>query len=341
MVIRPVCRDDKQALLELAGKTGVGFTSLPQNEENISERIERVLASWEGTNSLGEQGYLFVLEDTLSKKVVGVSGIEVAMGLSEPWYDFRVGTLVHASKELNVYTQMPTLFLSNDHTGHSELCTLFLEPDYRRDKNGQLLSKCRMLFMAVFQDKFADKVIAEMRGVSDDDGNSLFWESLGRHFFSIDFREADQLTGMGQKSFIAELMPKHPLYVDFLKDEAKEVIAQVHPKTIPARKILESEGMRYEGYIDIFDAGPTLEAYTQDLRIVRDSEHRKVVVSATMDRGDKPMLIGNDSYKNFRAIIGNQRVTGTEIYITPTQAEELNVSDGEKVRVVPLFAKEK
>ncbi|MCE0495857.1 arginine N-succinyltransferase [Vibrio salinus] len=341
MVIRPVCRQDKQALMMLAGSTGIGFTSLPHDENKISERIERVLATWEGTNEVAEQGYLFVLEDTSENCIVGVCGIEVAMGLSEPWYDFRVGTLVHASKELNVYTQMPTLFLSNDHTGHSELCTLFLEPDYRKNKNGHLLSKSRMLFIAAFQDQFADKVIAEMRGVSDEDGYSPFWERLGRHFFSIDFREADQLTGLGQKSFIAELMPKHPLYVDFLTEEAKTVIAQVHPNTIPARRILESEGMRYEGYIDIFDAGPTLEAYTKDLRIVRDSELRKVVISLTMNEGDKQFLIGNDSYKNFRAIIGAQRVTGTEIYITPMQAEALNVSDGENVRVVSLFSKEK
>lgn len=341
MVIRPVCIDDKQALLELAGKTGAGFTSLPENEEKIAERIERVLATWEGTNPLCEQGYLFVLEDTSAKKVVGVSAVEVAIGLSDPWYDFRVGTLVHASKELNVYTQMPTLFLSNDHTGHSELCTLFLDPDYRKGKNGHLLSKCRMLFMSAFQDKFADKVIAEMRGVSDENGDSPFWENLGRHFFSIDFNEADYLTGMGQKAFIAELMPKHPLYVDFLKDQAKKVIAQVHPQTIPARKILEGEGMRYEGYVDIFDAGPTLEAYTQDLRIVKDSEHRKVVVSETMDEGDKTLLIGNDSYKNFRAIVAAQRVTGTEIYLTSKQAEVLMVSEGEKIRVAPLFSKER
>ncbi|MDC0611495.1 arginine N-succinyltransferase [Vibrio sp.] len=341
MVIRPVSQDDKHALLELASKTGVGFTSLPHDEVMLEARIQRMLDTWEGTNTRGEQGYLFVLEDTLTRKVVGLSGIEVAIGLSEPWYDFRVGTLVHASKELNVYTQMPTLFLSNDHTGHSELCTLFLDPEYRKDKNGHLLSKSRMLFMAAFQDQFADKVIAEMRGVSDEKGSSPFWESLGRHFFAIDFHEADQLTGKGQKSFIAELMPKHPLYVDFLTEEAKSVIAQVHPKTLPARKILESEGMRYEGYIDIFDAGPTLEAYTQDLRIIRDSELRKVVISATMNQGDKPLLIGNDSYKNYRAIIGTQRVTGTEIYLTPMQAEALNISEGEKVRVVALFALEK
>lgn len=41
----------------------------------------------------------------------------------------------------------------------------------------------------------------------------------------------------GQKSFIAELMPKHPLYVDFLSPEARESIGQVHPHTAPARAI--------------------------------------------------------------------------------------------------------
>ncbi len=341
MVIRPVTRDDKQALLKLATKTGVGFTSLPNNETRLAERIERMIATWEGEAPYHDQGYLFVLEDTETKEVVGISGVEVAIGLTEPWYDFRVGTLVHASKELDVYTQMPTLFLSNDHTGNSELCTLFLDPDFRKDKNGHLLSKSRMLFMSTFEDKFADKLIAEMRGVSDENGNSPFWESLGRHFFSIDFSEADYLTGIGQKAFIAELMPKHPMYVDFLTDEAKAVIAEVHENTLPARKILESEGMRYEGYIDIFDAGPTLEAYTKDLRIVRESEMRKVVVSSNYQETESTLLIGNQSYKNYRAIIGCQPCSETEITLSPEQAETLNVSNGDVIKVAPLFAKER
>lgn len=340
MVIRPVTRDDKQALLKLATKTGVGFTSLPNNEARLAARIERMIETWEGKAPIHDQGYLFVLEDTESKQVVGISGVEVAIGLTEPWYDFRVGTLVHASKELNVYTQMPTLFLSNDHTGYSELCTLFLDPDYRKDKNGHLLSKSRMLFMSTFEDKFADKLIAEMRGVSDENGNSPFWESLGRHFFSIDFSEADYLTGIGQKAFIAELMPKHPMYVDFLTDEAKVVIAEVHESTLPARKILESEGMRYEGYIDIFDAGPTLEAYTKDLRIVRESETRKVLISETYRETHSTLLVGNLDYRNYRAIIGRQPCTATEITLSPAQAEILNVANGDLIRVAPLFAKE-
>jgi len=341
MVIRPVARDDKQALLKLATKTGVGFTSLPNNESRLVERIERMIATWDGEAPIHDQGYLFVLEDSETQQVVGISGVEVAIGLTEPWYDFRVGTLVHASKELDVYTQMPTLFLSNDHTGYSELCTLFLDPDFRKDKNGHLLSKSRMLFMSTFEDKFADKLIAEMRGVSDQNGNSPFWESLGRHFFSIDFSEADYLTGIGQKAFIAELMPKHPMYVDFLTDEAKAVIAEVHESTLPARRILESEGMRYEGYIDIFDAGPTLEAYTKDLRIVRENELRKVVVSNDYEETESTLLIGNQSYKNYRAIIGCQPCNETEITLSPQQAETLCVGEGDFIRVAPLFAKER
>ena len=340
MLIRPIKRQDKQALLQLAQKTGTGFTSLPHNEIHLEERIERMIATWEGKAPLSEQGYLFVLEESETKKVVGISAIEVAIGLNDPWYDFHVGTQVHASKELGIYRQMQKLTLSNDHTGHSELCTLFLDPDYRKDKNGQLLSKSRLLFIAGFTDKFSPRIIAEMRGVNDEQGESPFWESLGRHFFAIDFHEADYLTGIGQKSFIAQLMPKHAFYVDFLTQAAQNVIAEVHPSTLPARKILESEGMRYEGYVDIFDAGPTLEAYTKDLRVVKKSRLRQVKVSSKDIIGEEILLLGNDKYQAFRAIIASPQVDRCNIYLSQAQAEALSVVDGEQLRVVPLFEKE-
>lgn len=56
---------------------------------------------------------------------------------------------------------------------------------------------------------------------------------------------------MGQKAFIAELMPRHPLYVDMLPDDAKAAIGIVHPNTRPAYNLLLEEGLRYKGYIDI------------------------------------------------------------------------------------------
>lgn len=215
MVIRPVERSDVSALMQLASKTGGGLTSLPANEATLSARIERAIKTWQGELPKSEQGYVFVLEDSETGTVAGICAIEVAVGLNDPWYNYRVGTLVHASKELNVYNALPTLFLSNDHTGSSELCTLFLDPDWRKEGNGYLLSKSRFMFMAAFRDKFNDKVVAEMRGVIDEHGYSPFWQSLGKRFFSMDFSRADFLCGIGQKAFIAELMPKHPIYTHF------------------------------------------------------------------------------------------------------------------------------
>jgi arginine N-succinyltransferase len=342
MFIRPVEKRDKQALLQLASKTGSGFTSLPYSESFIKERIERMIATWQGEASLCDQGYLFVLEDSKSKKIVGISAIEVAIGLSNPWYDFHVGTQVHASKELDIYRQMKKLTLSNDHTGYSELCTLFLDPDYRKNKNGQLLSKSRFLFIAAFKEKFSEKIMAEMRGVSDEQGNSPFWDGLGKHFFHLDFEEVDYQTGIGNKSFIAELMPKHAFYVDFLSEQAQKVIGEVHPSTVPARRILESEGMRYEGYVDIFDAGPTLEAYTQDLRVVRKSQLYQVQISDQPRQltSEQPLLISNEKYQTFRSIIGNTTLEDDHICLDQEQADALSIINGEQVRVVPLFEKE-
>ncbi len=64
MVIRPVERGDLAGLMQLAGKTGGGLTSLPADEKTLSARIERALQTWQGTLPKSEQGYVFVLEDT-------------------------------------------------------------------------------------------------------------------------------------------------------------------------------------------------------------------------------------------------------------------------------------
>lgn len=338
MLIRPVRLGDIADILQLSAKTGIGLTSLPKDEAHLRTRIERSLATWEGRLDKADQGYLFVLEDVSQQKVVGVSALEVAVGLSEPWYNFRLGTLVHASKSLNIYKPVPTLYLSNDHTGYSELCTLFLDPDFRHSRNGQLLSKVRFLFMAAFRDKFSPKVIAEMRGVSDDHGHSPFWDSLGQHFFGMAFAEADRLTGLGQKSFIAELMPKHPLYADLLSPEARAVIGEVHPQTAPARALLETEGLRYQGYVDIFDGGPTLEGDVDTLRAVKESQLIEVAIGTTdASDDDTCYLVANEKYGEFRAVLINGSADASQLTFDPHTAEVLGVRAGHVIRAVPLF----
>ncbi|MGV2395503.1 MAG UNVERIFIED_CONTAM: arginine N-succinyltransferase, partial [Klebsiella aerogenes] len=100
MVIRPVEKADLPGLMALAGETGGGLTSLPADEPTLAARIERSQRTWRGELPKSEQGYVFVLEDSVSGAVVGICAIEVAVGLNDPWYNYRVGTQVHASKEL-------------------------------------------------------------------------------------------------------------------------------------------------------------------------------------------------------------------------------------------------
>ena len=283
--IRPITHGDLPLVLALSERTGTGLTTLPADRDRLLQRIERSLASFEGAAAKANACYMFVLVEGANgadERVVGISAIESAVGLNEPWYNYHVGTLVHASRALNVYTVSPTLFLSNDHTGHTELCSLFLDQRYRIGKNGPLLAKCRLLFIAEFTDLFSSKVIAELRGRLEADGSSPFWEGLGRHFFAMEYSTADYLTGIGQKSFIAELMPKHPVYVNLLPQSARDAIGTVHADTAPARAMLEQEGFRYEGYVDIFDAGPTVECTRENIDAVR----RSSVMTCTLGEED-------------------------------------------------------
>ena len=125
--VRPIARDDLPALLALSERTGAGLTTLPANADRLAARIERSLVSFAGRTDKADECFVFVLVDARNGVVVGISAIEAAVGLAEPWYNYHVGTQVHASRELDLYTAAPTLFLTNDHTGHSELCSLFVE----------------------------------------------------------------------------------------------------------------------------------------------------------------------------------------------------------------------
>lgn len=340
MVIRPIREGDLKSLYRLTELTGIGFTSLVTDETMLQKKIDRAVKSFarEDIQQPTDEDYLMVLEDTTTGQIVGTCGMLATVGLDEPFYSYHLGTITHASRELNVHNAIPTLILNNDFTGCSEICTLFLEENYRHSKNGQLLSKSRFMFMAQFPERFTEKIFAEMRGVSDENGVSPFWESLGRHFFSIDFKQADELTAQGNKQFIAELMPNNPVYVNLLPKEAREVLGEVHKNTAPARRLLEKEGFRYENYVDIFDGGPSLEARVQDIRAVRDSRLKEVEIAECPEEPEATVyLVANTKVKAFRCLLVQRSVSRKgPIQLTQQEADALCLTHEDQVRIVEL-----
>lgn len=337
MIVRPVRTADLPALIDLARTTGAGLTTLPANEERLAHRVGWAEKTFTGEAERADADYLFVLENDAGL-VVGISAVAGAVGLREPWYNYRLGLTVSASQELNIHRQIPTLFLANDLTGNSELCSLFLRSDHRSGLNGRLLSKARLLFIAEFRELFGDKVIAEMRGMSDEHGRSPFWESLGRHFFKMEFSQADYLTGVGNKAFIAELMPKFPLYTCFLSEDARNVIGRVHPDTEPALAMLKGEGFSYQGYVDIFDAGPAIEAETAKIRAVRDSQALVLAIGTPGDDATS-YLIHNRKREDCRITVGAARLAAGTLVVDSLTAKRLRLSVGDQVRAVPLSAR--
>ena len=337
MIVRPVCSADLPALFDLARSTGAGLTTLPANQERLAHRVAWAEKTFRGEAAPADADYLFVLEDD-NGEVVGISAVAGAVGLREPWYNYRVGLTVSASQELQIHRQIPTLFLANDLTGNSELCSLFLRSDQRTGVNGRLLSKARFLFIAEFRELFGDKVIAEMRGMSDENGRSPFWESLGRHFFKMEFSQADYLTGVGNKAFIAELMPKFPLYTCFLSPEARNIIGRVHPDTEPALAMLKGEGFSYQGYVDIFDAGPAIEAETAKIRAVRDSQTLILAIGTPGDDATA-YLMHNRKREACRITAAPARLAAGSLVVDAQTAKRLQLSAGDQVRAVPVSAR--
>lgn len=334
MLVRAARVTDIGALLELAANAGAGLTTLPASEERLLRRLENVEQSFLGRVDRADSDYLFVLENE-EGEVAGTSGMLGSAGMREPWYSYRMGLTVAASRELDVYRQQPTLFLVNDLTGSTALCSLYLPNQYRQSDTARLISKARFLFMAEFAASFSARVIVEMRGRSDSKGRSPFWDSLGQHFFRMDFARADYLTGMGNKAFIAEMMPKFPLYACFLSEAARDAIGEVHPDSEAGLAIVQEEGMTYQGYIDIFDGGATLEAPLVQIRAVSES---RVLVLAIGTPGDdaEPYLIHNRGRFDCRMINAPARMAAGTLVVARDSAERLGLRSGTPVRAVAL-----
>lgn len=332
-LVRPVAEADLPALLSLAAKAGVGLTTLPNNAALLAARIEasqRALAR--DVSEPHDESYLFVLE--VQGRVVACSGLVAAVGTEQAFYNYHVGRSVFASRELNVYRSIPTLYLSNDLTGSSELSTLFVDPDWRGGGVGKLISFSRFLFIAAHRQRFADRVIAELRGVADAAGRSPFWESLGRQFFAMEFSQADRLSVADSRAYIAELMPRHPVYTVLLSAEAQQVIGQVHEHTTGARRLLEQEGFRYRDYVDIFDAGPAIEADTGTIKSIRKA--RRLCAGALTREANVMALVSNLADRQFRALQAPVAIDGDRVGLGDAQLRTLEAEVGDTLLVRPL-----
>ncbi|MDH4564803.1 MULTISPECIES: arginine/ornithine succinyltransferase subunit alpha [unclassified Pseudomonas] len=337
LVMRPAQMADLAEVQRLAADSPVGVTSLPDDAEVLGEKIAASEASFSAEVSFnGEESYFFVLEDTATGRLAGCSAIVASAGFSEPFYSFRNETFVHASRELKIHNKIHVLSLCHDLTGNSLLTSFYVQRDLVNTPIAELNSRSRLLFMASHPERFADAVVVEIVGYSDEHGESPFWDAVGRNFFDLNYTEAERLSGLKSRTFLAELMPHYPIYVPLLPDEAQESMGQVHPRAQITFDILMREGFETDNYIDIFDGGPTLHARTSSIRSIAQSRMVPVKLGE-QGKGGRQYLVCNGQLQDFRAIVAElDWVPGKPVVLGEEAAEALGVGEGASVRLIAV-----
>lgn len=339
MFLRPATLDDHAAVLALARQAGFGMTSLPPDEAVLREKIEASVASFaDRYKKPGQESFFFVLEDPENQgHIAGTCGIKAHIGLSQPFYSYKLTTITQVSSQLDIFSKQVLLQVTNDLTGATEVGSLFLEPRYRRDRMGKMMSLSRFMFIAAFREKFADNIIAEMRGVHDADGNAPFYNALPKHFFQMNFAKADYVNATQGNQFINDLMPKYPIYLNLLPKAAQRVVGQVNAASEPARAMLETQGFKYTGYIDIFDGGPTLIADRDAIAVVCDARLGVIEKIDELPEGTPKFMLSNDQFATFRCASGRLLETAPgKLHITARLAGRMGLVVGDTVRFYPL-----
>ena len=323
--IRPAVDSDLRHLYEMAKLTGGGFTNLPPDRKALTAKLVRSHAAFagEGDGKVRDELFVLMLENGATGEVRGTCQIFTHVGQKHPFYSYRIGTLTQHSRELDRTFRAEMLSLATDLEGASEVGGLFLHPGERAGGLGLLLARSRYLFMRANRPRFADRVLAELRGVIDEAGGSPFWDGLAGRFFGMTFQEADEFNAIHGHQFIADLMPKHPIYTAMLTEGARAAIGLPHPSGRAAMRMLENEGFAFEHYIDIFDGGPTMTARTDQVRTIRDARESRVVGIEAQPGREALVAVGK--LTDFRCALGEIREGDDGIIVSEETARTLDL----------------
>lgn len=329
-LMRAAVPADLEGFKQLREIAGAGFTSLMIDDEAMLRKLELSQASFASSaTQAGPERYMIALEHVESGVIAGCCGVKSTIGETPPFFNFRIIREAQASAVVGRRFDMDVLIGVNDFTSCSEVGSLFVRPEHRAAGVGRALAQSRYMLMAAAPQRFREHVISELRGVVSAEGVSPFWEAIGRHFFRMDFAEADRLSATTDNQFILDLMPQHPVYIDLLPEAARRVIGKCHEAGEGARKLLEWEGFVFSNVVDIFDGGPLVSAPRDQIRTKRESRRARVEIGAVSDDG-KRALLAAPRLGDFRCVATRVSLSEHGVLAGASALTALGLNDGDE-----------
>lgn len=331
-IMRAAGPQDLDGFKQLREIAGPGFTSLMLDDKGLAEKLALSANSFVSkATAPGPERYFIALEHVQSRSLVGCCGVKSTIGERPPFFNFRIITEAQSSAPVDRRFNMDVLIGVNDFTGCTEVGSLFVRPEHRAPGVGRALAQCRYMLMASARERFHDQVVSELRGVVSEEGVSPFWEAVGRHFFRMDFAQADMLSATTDNQFILDLMPQHPIYIDLLPADARAVIGVTHAAGVGARSLLEWEGFSFSKVVDIFDGGPLLSVRRDHIRTLRES--RRVKVEAGDTSSARRGLIAVPNISAFRCASARVAIAGDVARTDAAVLAALGLSSGDQALI--------
>jgi len=332
-VMRAAGPGDFEGFKQLRAIAGAGFTSLMLDDAAMAERLDLSQASFASpTTTAGKERYFIALEHIESGELAGCCGIKATIGETPPFFNFRLITEAQSSPVAGKRFDMRVLIGVNDFTGCSEVGSLFVRPEHRAAGVGRAIAQSRYMLMKTAPQRFHDQVVSELRGVVSPEGVSPFWEAVGRHFFRMDFADADKLSATTDNQFILDLTPQHPIYVDLLPQDARDVIGKCHKDGEGARKLLEWEGFSFSNVVDIFDGGPVVSARRDTIRTLRESKLMRLATGAGGASAPRA-LIATPHISGFRCVSARAVIADGVAQVDAGTLKALRLNAGDEALV--------
>lgn len=265
-IFRVARLDDVDAILGFTSSGVPGLTNVPRTRDRVEEQLQETLDTLAGKPKANR--IIFVVER--DGQVIGISGIIVRVGIDAPFYNFKRNH--HSGRSANpvLAIDYDTLQLTTDFNGYTEVASLFMGPAGRGTGLARLLSMGRFGYIRNNRDQFADGLMAEILGWTDEDGSMPFWTHLASRFIHMPFDNADKLSTI-DKRFIVDLLPGIPIMLNLLPDIVTECTGRPHDSSARAMRMLQSIGFQVTDMCDVFDGGPAVKCPTDSTWIARST----------------------------------------------------------------------
>lgn len=337
--IRALLQGDEDELHRVAKH--LNSVNLPNDRARIEEIVDLSYRSFAGlVKAKSEREYVFVLIDRDKDVIIGTSMILAQLGRrGAPYIYFDVIDEEKYSATIDKHFHHTILRIGYSYDGPTEIGGLVMDPSYRGDRLGTLISYVRFLYLGAHRELFKDEVVAELLPPLEADGTSHLWEALGRKFTDMSYAEADLLSKKN-KEFIKGLFPEGVIYATLLAKDAQAVIGKVGSQTKGVEKLLRRIGFRYAHRVDPFDGGPHFAAQMDEIEPVQETKRTSnwaPLEEETMVR-KALVAIEMDVPPFFRAVPATVRIPhdrDAPVEISRDAIEHLGLREGREIIVTP------